>query len=156
MREELLSREDSLAARGYLEPTGRSWVSMLATVPMLATLALALSACNQSKSPEEVAKDVNSAEQRAGTEIAKSEARAQSSLDKAAGKVDDQLVNFSNDAAKQAYEVAIAKADGARKVSLAGCEAQSGDPQKLCKDQAETDYKAALADARAGAEAAKQ
>jgi hypothetical protein len=150
MREELLSRQDSFSARGFPLTTGRSWV------PMLAMLALALSGCNQSKSPQDVAKDVTSAEQQAGTEIAKSEEHAQSSLDKAAGKVDDQLVNFSNDAAKQAYEVAIAKADGTRKVSLAGCEAQSGDPQKLCKEQAETDYKAALADAKAGAEAAKQ
>jgi len=119
-------------------------------------LVLALAGCNQSKSPEQVAKDVANAEQRAGSEIAKSEDRAQNSLDKAAGKVDDQLVKFSDDAARQAYEVAIAKADGARKVSLAGCEAQSGDPQKMCKDRAEADYQAALADAKAGAEAAKQ
>ena len=149
MPKDLLSREDSPSARGYPLTTGRSWV------PMWAALVLALSACNQAKSPQDVAKDVTNAEQQAGTEIAKSEDHAQSSLDKAAGKVDDQLINFSNDAAKQAYEVAIAKADGARKVSLAGCEAQSGDPQKLCKDQAETDYKAAVADARVGAEAAK-
>ena len=125
-------------------------------LPMTLVLVLALAGCNQSKSPDQVAKDVANAEQQAGSEIAKTEDRAQRSLDTAAGKVDDQLVKFSNDAAKQAYEVSIAKADGARKVSLASCEAQSGDPQKICKDQAEADYQAALADAKAGAEAAKQ
>jgi hypothetical protein len=52
--------------------------------------------------------------------------------------------------------VAVAKADGDRKVALATCESQSGDAQKACKDQAEADYKTARADARASAEAAVQ
>jgi hypothetical protein len=39
--------------------------------------------------------------------------------------------------------MAIAKADGNRKVALATCESQSGDSQKACKDQAEADYKTA-------------
>jgi hypothetical protein len=50
--------------------------------------------------------------------------------------------------------VAIAKADGNRKVALATCESQSGDVQKACKDQAEADYKTARADAKASAEVA--
>jgi hypothetical protein len=52
--------------------------------------------------------------------------------------------------------VAVAKADGNRKVALATCESQSGDAQKACKDQAEADYKTACADARANAEVAVQ
>jgi hypothetical protein len=47
------------------------------------------------------------------------------------------------DAAHQTYNVAIAKADGNRKVALATCESQSGDSQKAGKDQAEADYKTA-------------
>jgi hypothetical protein len=62
-------------------------------------------------------------------------------------------VKFNNDAAHQTYNVAIAKADGDRKVALATCEAQSGGAQKACKDQAEADYKTARADAKASAEA---
>src|ERR1700744_6205933 len=96
-------------------------------IPIYATAALALAGCNQAKSPDDVAKDVSKAEQKAGAEVAKSEDNAQSTLDKSAGKVDDQLVSFTNDAAKQAYEVAVAKADGARKVASANCESQSGD-----------------------------
>ena len=45
------------------------------------------------------------------------------------------------------YDLAVAKADGDRKVSLANCSALSGDDQKRCKDQADADYNAANANA---------
>src|SRR5580658_6248875 len=125
-------------------------------MPMVAVAALALAGCNQSKSPEEVAKDVAKAEQKANNEVAKSEEHAQSALDKSYEKVNDQEVKFNNDAAHEAYNVAVAKADGNRKVALATCESQSGSAQKECKDQAEADYKAARADARVAAEVAVQ
>jgi len=96
------------------------------------------------------------AEQKANNEVTKSEERALSALDKSYEKVNDQEIKFNNDAAHQTYNVAIAKADGNRKVALATCEAQSGAAQKACKDQAEADYNAARADARAIAEAAVQ
>jgi hypothetical protein len=128
--------------RGYLMP--------------VFVLALALAGCNQSKSPEDVSKDVAKAEQKASTEVTKSEERAQSALDKSYEKINDQEVKFNNDAAHQTYNVAVAKADGARKVALATCESQSGDSQKACKDQAEADYKRARADAKVSAEAAVQ
>jgi hypothetical protein len=118
--------------------------------------ALALAGCDQSKSPEAVSKDVAKAEQRANNEVTKSEERAQSALDKSYEKVNDQEIKFNNDAAHQTYNVAIAKADGNRKVALATCESQTGDSQKACKDQAEADYRTARADARGSAEAAVQ
>jgi hypothetical protein len=123
-------------------------------MPIFVAAALTLAGCNKSKSPEDVSKDVAKAEQKANKEVTKSEAHAQSALDKSYEKVSDQEIKFNNDAAHQTYTVAIAKADGDRKVALATCEAQSGDAQKACKDQAESDYKTARADARANAEAA--
>ena len=125
-------------------------------IPIFAVAALALAGCNQSKSPEDVSKDVAKAEQRANNEVTKSEERAQSALDKSYEKVNDQEIKFNNDAARQTYNVAIAKADGNRKVDLATCESQSGDSQKACKDQAEAGYKAARADAKASAGVAVQ
>lgn len=119
-------------------------------------MTLCVAACNNAKSPDTVSKDVAKAEQKASNEVAKSENSAVKDLDGAAGKVDDKLVTFNNDAAKQAYNVAVAKADGDRKVALANCEAASGDAQKQCKDQAEADYKAAKASAKAAAQADKQ
>jgi hypothetical protein len=125
-------------------------------MPVFVFAALALAGCNQSKSPEDVAKDVAKAEQKANKEVTKSEERAQSALDKSYDKINDQEVKFNNDAAHQTYNVAVAKADGDRKVALATCESQSGDAQKACKDQAEADYKATRADARTSASMAVQ
>ena len=125
-------------------------------IPIVVTAALALAACNQSKSPDQVSKDVANAEQKANSEVTKSEDRAQRALDKSYEKVNEQEIRFNNDAAHQTYNVAIAKADGNRKVALANCESQSGDAQRACKDQAESDYKVARADARASAELAMQ
>jgi hypothetical protein len=123
-------------------------------MPILVVAALALAGCNKSKSPEDVSRDVANAEQKASIEVAKSEARAQSALDRSYAKINDQEIKFNNDAAHQTYNVAIAKADGNRKVALANCESQSGDVQKACKDQAEADYKTARADAKVSAEMA--
>ena len=125
-------------------------------MPIFVAASLVLAGCNKSKSPEDVSKDVAQAEQKANNEVTKSEERAQSALDKSYAKVNDQEIKFNNDAAHQAYNVAIAKADGDRKVALATCESQSGSAQRACKDQAEADYKTARADAKASAEAAVQ
>jgi hypothetical protein len=125
-------------------------------MPIFVVASLVLAGCNKSKSPEDVSRDVAKAEQEAKSEVTKSEERAQSALDKSYEKVNDQEIKFNNDAAHQIYNVAIAKADGNRKVALATCESQSGSAQTACKDQAEADYKTARADARTGAEAAVQ
>ncbi len=122
---------------------------------VLGTVALA-AGCDKAKSPETVAKDVASAEQKAGREEAKSENAADKDLGKAAAKVDDGLVAFNNEAAKDAYNVSVARADGDRKIALAQCESVSGDAQKNCKDQAEANYVAAKADAKAAAQSMKQ
>jgi hypothetical protein len=124
------------------------------TAAILTTLCIA--ACNNPKSPDTVAKDVAKAEQKASTEVAKSEDSAAKDLNGAADKVDDKVVAFNNAAAKDAYNLAVAKADGNRKVALANCESASGDAQKMCKDQAEADYAAAKANAKAAAQSEKQ
>ncbi len=124
------------------------------TAAILATLCIA--ACNNAKSPDTVAKDVAKADQKASTEVAKSEDSAVKDLNGAAGKVDDKVVAFNNAAAKDAYNLAVARADGNRKVALANCESASGDAQKMCKDQAEADYAAAKADAKAAAQSEKR
>ena len=122
----------------------------------IAIAVLALAGCDSAKSPETVAKHVDAAEQKAASELAKSEQAAEKDLAKAAEKVDDKVVDFNNAAAKDAYNLAVAKADGDRKVALANCQALSGDAQKICKDQADADYGAAKANAKAAALSLKQ
>jgi len=122
----------------------------------IAISIVVITGCNSPKSPDAVAKDVAVAEQKASTEMAKSEKDASRDLGKAADKVDDKLVDLNNAAAKDAYDLAVAKADGDRKVALANCSAASGDAQKACKDQADADYHAAVADAKAASQSEKQ
>lgn len=122
----------------------------------IAVAVLATGGCDSAKSPETVAKDVAAAQQKAATELANSEKAAEKDLNKAADKVDDKLVAFNNAAAKDAYDLAVAKADGDRKVALANCLSLGGDAQKACKDQAEADYGAAKANAKAAALSVKE
>ena len=132
----------------------RKFLTLL--TPTIAVAIVLISGCNNAKSPDTVAKDVAAAEQKASTEVAKSEKDASKDLGKAADAVDDKLVAFNNEAAKDAYNLAVAKADGDRQVALAKCDASSGDAQKACKDQAEADYNAAKAAAKAAAQSEKQ
>jgi hypothetical protein len=128
------------------------------TVSILAIVLAAafVGGCNKPKSPESVAKDVSSAEQKASTEVANSEKDATKDVAKGADKVGDKLTDLNNTAAKDAYNVAMARADGDRKISLAKCNALAGDAQKNCKDQADADYKVAQANAKASEVSEKQ
>jgi hypothetical protein len=128
----------------------------MALTSAMTIAVLIIAGCDSAKSPDTVTKDVAAAEQKAAAEVAKSEKAAEKDLNKAADKVDDTLVNFNNAAARDAYNLAVAKADGDRKVALANCLALGGDAQKTCKAQAEADYGAAKANAKAAAVSLKQ
>jgi hypothetical protein len=95
------------------------------------TAILAASACNNAKSPDAAATDIAAAHQSAAKEVA--DARR------------DQQKDMSSDN----YEVAVAKADGERKVAIQKCDVLEGHDQKVCKDQADADYEAAKANAKA-------
>ncbi len=118
--------------------------------------AFIMTGCDNAKSPEDVAKDVAKAEQKASNEVAKSEDNAAKDLSKAANNVDDKLIAFNNDAARDAYNLAVAQADGDHRVAIAKCAALAGDVQKTCKDQADADYGAAKANAKAVAQSEKR
>jgi hypothetical protein len=95
-----------------------------------ATLVLA-SGCNKAKSPDAAANDIAAANKSAHEEVA--DARR------------DQQKDMSSDT----YQVAAAKADGEHKISIQKCETLEGHDQKVCKDQADADYDAAKANAKA-------
>ncbi len=128
------------------------------TLPIFAiALTVILAAgCNKAKSPESVAKDVSAAEQKASADVADSKADASKDVAKDADKVGDKMTDLNNTAAKGAYDVALAKADGDRKIALAKCDALNGDDQKNCKNQADAEYEAAKADAKASEVSDKQ
>jgi hypothetical protein len=122
----------------------------------VALSGLLLAACHQAKSPDEVAAEVAKAQDKANSELAGAEQRADKDVGKAAEKVGDKLTDLNNDAASDAYKIAVAKSDGDHKVALAQCDATSGDAQVACRKQADADYEAAKADAKAMAQSQKQ
>jgi hypothetical protein len=125
----------------------------------LSTLALGtflLAACHQGKSPDQVAAEVAKAQDKANAELTRAEQHADKDVANAASKVDDKLTDLNNDAAKDAYKVALAKADGDHKVALAQCDSVSGDAQKSCRTQADAEYDVAKANAKADEVALKQ
>jgi hypothetical protein len=124
-------------------------------IAAIATAVLTAAGCDSAKSPDTVEKKVAAAEQTAATEVANSEKAAEKDLNKAAEKVEDQLLAFNNAAARDAYNLAVAKADGDRKIALANCLSLGGDAQKACKDQAEADFGAVKANAKAAAQSVK-
>ena len=130
---------------------------MRTVLTLAIAMAMGLSAgCNKAKSPDAVANDVAAAQSKASAEVANKEDQASKDVGKAADKVGDKLTDLNNVAAKDAESIAVAQADGDRKVALAKCSALSGDAQKSCKDQADADYDAAKANAKADEVARKQ
>jgi hypothetical protein len=108
-----------------------------------------MSGCNNAKSPDSVANDVASAQKKEALTVADARNDAAKSVNSAAEKVDDKAADLNNAQAKGAYDVALAKAEGDRKINLAQCNALAGDDQKRCKDRADADYEAAKANAKA-------
>lgn len=96
----------------------------------IAALAL-LSACNNAKSPDTAAKDLASADKSAAHEVADAQRDAQ------------------KDMSSDAYNVAVAQADGDHKIAIQKCETLQGHDQQVCKDQADANYDAAKANAKA-------
>ena len=86
----------------------------------------ALAGCNQRESANETAKDV--AEERQDAQANVAEERREAA---------EVATEGAEDRAAAEYDVAVAQADGQRKVAKEKCETLGSDAQKACKDQAE-------------------
>jgi hypothetical protein len=95
------------------------------------TALLMASACNNAKSPDAAANDIAAAKQSASKEVADAQREQQ------------------KDMSSDSYDVAVARADGEHKVAIQKCDTLEGHDQKVCKDQADADYEAAKANAKA-------
>ncbi len=89
-----------------------------------------LAACNGAKAPDTAARDIAAADRSAAHEVADAQRDAQ------------------KDQSADAYNVAVAQADGDHKVAIQKCETLQGHDQQVCKDQADADYDAAKANAK--------
>ncbi|HTT04278.1 MAG TPA: hypothetical protein VMF64_03245 [Steroidobacteraceae bacterium] len=119
------------------------------SLPLAALLALVLVGCQRAESPSSVAKDVHAAEQKEQSKTQRALANASQDEGKAQQRVEEKVADRDDIAAKDAYKVAVAKADGEHDVALQRCKQFSGDAQSRCKRQADADYDATKANAKA-------
>lgn len=121
----------------------------LLPVALLATLVLT-GGCEKAKAPQvATAQDVDAAKREAQRQVA--EARVEASKDiKSAAKVSgSDAAVVSQAKITGAYDIAMTKADGDRKVAMAKCLTLPAGQQKPCTDQAEADYETTTAAAKA-------
>lgn len=110
-------------------------------LPMIGILTTALACgCNSAKSPAEVATDVAAARQQASTEVTDARKDAARTVDSAAANADGSSKDLNDAAARTAYDVAVAQADGNHNVAIQQCLALTGEAQKTCKDRADAGY----------------
>ena len=110
-------------------------------LPMIGILAAALACgCNSAKSPAVVATDVAAAQRQASTELTDARKDAANDIDKAAANAGGSPKNLNDLGARNAYDVAVAQADGDHNVAIQQCLALTGEAQKSCKERADTAY----------------
>jgi hypothetical protein len=110
--------------------------------------ACVLNACYQAKTPDQVAKDTAAAENAATEHAGKVEQNADDRLHSAQAVVHDEQAAASHTRALESEKVAEAQAEGTHRVALAQCESLSGEAQKACRNQADTAYQTAAAQAQ--------
>jgi hypothetical protein len=134
----------------------------IASAAAIAVLALT-AACSGGESQSETAKDVASARQDAAQDVTQARTEAAEDVKGAAKDVRDEQKDvreekqdLSNVGAQGAYDVEIAKVEGDHKVAVEKCGMLTGDSLKACTNQADADYDAAKARAKATLEATHQ
>jgi hypothetical protein len=83
---------------------------------------------------------VAAARQQASTEVTDARKDAAKNVDSAAANADASSKDLNDAAARAAYDVAVAQADGDHNVAIQQCLALTGAPQKSCKDRADAGY----------------
>jgi hypothetical protein len=108
-------------------------------LPMIGILTTALACgCNSAKSPAAVATDVAAARQQASTEVTDARKDAAKNVDSA--NADGSSKERNDVGARNAYDVAVAQADGDHNVAIQQCLALTGEAQNSCKERADAGY----------------
>jgi hypothetical protein len=121
------------------------------TQPLIVVLAAVacLSACNRANSPGTAANDIAEAKQSAAQEVSDAQRDAATQIDKADKAAQEKSNDLAEANIKAQYDVALAKADGIRKITLQQCMTKNGAAQRLCKQQADAEYDTSSARAKA-------
>jgi hypothetical protein len=121
----------------------------LQKITLAGAVALALLAgCHPNKTPQSTAQDVEAAKQEAQREVEQARTEASKGI-KSAAKVSGSSRVVAQAKVEGAYDVAMVKADGDRKVATEKCLTLQASLQQACKDQADAEYETAKATAKA-------
>ena len=128
--------------------------SLLVKVLILATAAGVLAACDNAKSPADVARDTSAAEQKAAAAKERALRIAERREADVASRSNADARELVHETAAQEQKIADTEAEGERRIALAHCEGLGGAPQKSCREEAAARYeiargKASLARAEA-------
>ena len=119
----------------------------LLAAPVLTTLGLC-GGCHQAKSPAATPADVATAQAEAQREVEQAQVEARKDV-KSAAKVGGNSRDVALARVTGAFDIAMAHADGDRKVAMEKCMTLQPSAQQACKDQADADYQTAAASAKA-------
>jgi hypothetical protein len=108
-----------------------------------------LAGCHRAKSPVATEADVAAAQQDAQKEVQEARTEAKKDLKNAAKLAGADSKNVAIARVTGAFDVAMANADGIHKVAVEKCMTLAPPAQLPCKDQADSDYQTAAANAKA-------
>lgn len=116
----------------------------------LVAALLYVSGCDKAKPPPTAtAQDVDDARQEAQRQVAEARTEASKDIKSAARVSGSDTAVVSQAKVTGAYDVAMTKADGDRKVAAAQCMTLQPDLQKPCTNKADADYEVTAAAAKA-------
>jgi hypothetical protein len=112
-------------------------------------IGVALAGCHQSKTPAVSDADVAAAQAQAIKEVQDARVEARKDLKNASKQAGPDSKNAEIARVTGSFDVAMASADGDHKVALEKCLTLATTDQQACKDQADAQYQAAAASAKA-------
>ena len=106
---------------------------------MIGVLPMALACgCNSARSPAALATDVAAARQQASNEA--TDARTDAAKDVDSASADGSSKELNDVGARNAYDAAVAQADGDHNVAIQQCLGLKGEAQKSCNERADASY----------------
>jgi hypothetical protein len=135
----IVTDEEMIVPRQWIRRTSLVGLAVLAT----------LGGCHRAKTPVVTEADVTAAQEEAQKELGQAKVEAKKDLKSAAKVAGADSREAAQARVTGAFDIAMAQADGAHKVAVQKCMLLQAAAQQACKDQADSDYQTAAANAKA-------
>jgi predicted small lipoprotein YifL len=126
----------------------KEWIQLASTAAVAVILGV-LGGCHQKAPPTATAADVAAAQQEAQHEVEQAKLEAKKDIKSETKIMGADSKGVARARVTGAFDIAMAHADGDRQVAIQKCLMLEPSAQQSCKDNAEADYQAAAAKAKA-------